>query len=82
MPWTKIKVTGVKTENVEVIRSVNDVKRSLQQELDKYEANFLKNYEITDRDIKFDRDENGIKVTCNYTLQGDILSQSEIFLRD
>ncbi len=82
MPWTKIKVTGVKTENVEVTRSVNDVKRLLQQELDKYELNFLKNYEITDRDIKFERDEKGIKITCNYTLQGDILSQSEIFLRD
>ncbi|MBD5080528.1 MAG: sporulation protein YqfD [Ruminococcaceae bacterium] len=82
MPWTKIKVTGVKTENVEVTRSVNDVKRSLQQELDKYEVNFLKNYEITDRNIKFERDEKGIKIICNYTLQGDILSQSEIFLRD
>ena len=82
MPWTKIKITGVKTEKIEVTRSVNDVKRILQQELDKYELNFLKNYEITDRDIKFERDEKGIKITCNYTLQGDILSQSEIFLRD
>lgn len=82
MPWTKIKVTGVKTENVEVTRSVNDVKRLLQQELDRYEANFLKNCEITDRDIKFERDDKGIKITCNYTLQGNILSQSEIFLRD
>lgn len=82
MPWTKIKVTGVKTEDVEVTRSVNDVKRLLQQELEKYEANFLKNCDIADRDIKFERDEKGIKITCNYTLQGDILSQSEIFLRD
>lgn len=82
MPWTKVKVTGVKTENVEVTRSVNDVKRLLQQELDMYELNFLKEYDIMDRDIKFDRDEEGIKITCKYTLQGDILSQSEIFVRE
>lgn len=82
MPWTKVKVTGVKTERVEVTRSVNDVKRQLQQELNVYELNFLKEYDIMDRDIKFDRDEDGIKVTCKYTLQGDILSQSEIFVRE
>ena len=82
MPWTKVKVTGVKTENVEVTRSVNDIKRLLQQELDMYELNFLKEYDIMDRDIKFDRNEEGIKITCKYTLQGDILSQSEIFVRE
>lgn len=82
MPWTKVKVTGIKTENIEVTRSVNDVKRLLQQELSMYELNFLKGYEIIDRDIKYDRDEEGIKITCKFTLQGDILSQSEIFVRD
>lgn len=82
MPWTRVKVTGVKTEDIEVTRSVNDVKKQLQQELTMYELNFLKEYDIIDREISYDRDEKGIKITCIYTLQGNILSQSEIFLRD
>lgn len=82
MPWTKVKVTGIKTENVEVTRSVNDVKNQLQQELTMYELNFLKEYDIIDREISYDRDEKGIKITCKYTLQGNILSQSEIYLRE
>lgn len=82
MPWSIISVKGTKTEAVEVKRSVNDVKRLLQQELDMYEKNILKNYDIMDRDISYENDEKGIKVICRYTLQGDILSQSEIFLRD
>lgn len=82
MPWSIISVKGTKTEAVEIKHSVNDVKRLLQQDLDMYEKNILKDYSIMDRDISYEKDEKGIKVTCKYTLQGDILSQSEIFIRD
>lgn len=82
MPWTRYVVNGIKTENVEVKRSVNDVKRLLQQEFDQYERNFYKEYEIVDKEITYERDENGIKATCKYTLQGDIAEQSEIFYRE
>lgn len=82
MPWSRLEVTGVKTEDIEVTRSVNDVKRLLNSELEMYERNFLKAYDIIDRDIGYERDEKGIKVTCKYTLQGNIAVQSEIFLRE
>ncbi len=82
MPWNKIRITGTRTENIEVTRSVNDVKRLLEQELNNYEQNFLNNYVITKRDINYERDDNGIKIICKYVLQGNILSQKEIFLRD
>ena len=82
MPWTRVVVEGTKTEDVEVTRTVNDVKRLLERELEMYELNFLKNQEIVDRDIEYERDENGIKLVCRFTLRGNIASQSEIFYRD
>lgn len=82
MPWSRIEVTGVKTKDVEVTRSVNDVKTLLEKELEMYERNFLDDYEIIDREIQYDRDEKGIKATCKYTLQGNIAVQSEIFYRE
>lgn len=82
MPWKRIVVEGVKTEEMEVTRTVNDVKALLEHDLESYERNFLKEYEIIDRDISFKRDENGIEISCKYTLQGDITQQSEIFYRE
>lgn len=82
MPWTRLVVNGTKTESVEVKRTVNDVKRLLQQEFEQYELNFFKDFKIIDREITYERDEKGIKATCNYTLQGDIAEQSEIFYRE
>lgn len=82
MPWTRVVVEGIRTEDVEVTRTVNDVKRLLERELEMYELNFLKNVEIVDREIKYERDENGIKLECKFTLRGNIASQSEIFYRD
>lgn len=82
MPWSKIVVEGVKTEEIEVTRTVNDVKKQLEQELEKYERNFLKEYTIIDRKIDYQRDEKGMGISCKYTLQGNIAGQSEIFYRD
>lgn len=82
MPWTRVVVEGTKTEDVEVTRTVNDVKRLLEHELEMYEMNFLKNVEIVDREIEYERDENGIKLVCSFTLRSNIASQSEIFYRE
>ena len=82
MPWTRIVVEGTRNEDIEVTRTVNDVKRLLERELEMYELNFLKNQEVVDRDIEYERDENGIKLVCRFTLRGNIASQSEIFYRD
>lgn len=82
MPWSRVEVTGVKTENIEVTRSANDLKTLLGGELEMYERNFLKSFDIVDRDIRYEQDEKGIRVICKYTLQGDIAVQSEIFYRD
>ena len=82
MPWTRVLVEGTKTEDIEVTRTVNDVKRLLERELEMYELNFLKKQEIIDRDIEYERDENGIKLICRFTLRGNIASQSEIFYRN
>ena len=82
MPWTRVVVEGTRTEEIEVTRTVSDVKRLLERELEMYELNFLKNVEIVDREIEYERDENGIKLVCNLTLRGNIASQSEIFYRE
>lgn len=82
MPWTRLVVKGTGVENIEVNRSVKDVKTLLQQEFEQYESNFFKDYTIIDKEISYDRDENGIKATCKYILQGNIAEQSEIFFRE
>lgn len=82
MPWTRVVVEGTKVKDVEVTRTVNDVKRLLEQELEMYELNFLKNVEVVDRKTEYERDENGMKLVCKFTLRGNIASQSEIFYRD
>lgn len=82
MPWTRVVVEGTKVKDMEVTRTVNDVKRLLELELEMYELNFLKNVEIVDRKIEYERDENGIKLICKFTLRGNIASQSEIFYWD
>ncbi len=82
MPWTRLVVKGTGVENIEVNRSVKDVKNLLQQEFEQYERNFFKDYTIIDKEISYDRDENGIKATCKYILQGNIAEQSEIFFRE
>lgn len=82
MPWTRTVVTGTKNETIEVTRTVNDVKRLLEQKLELYEMNLLKDLTVVDRDIEYQRDEKGIKLICKYTLQGNIAKQSEIFYRN
>lgn len=78
MPWKRIVIEKTKTEDVEVKRTVNDVKRSLEQELELYEMNMLKNVTIVNRDISFEQGDKGITVKCKYTLQGNIAVQKEI----
>lgn len=82
MPWNKVVVEGVRTENKEVTRTVGDVKKQLELELESYERNFLKDYTVIDREIEYKRDEKGMEISCKYTLQGDIAGQSEIFYRE
>lgn len=82
MPWNKVVVEGVRTEDKEVTRTVGDVKKQLELELESYERNFLKEYTVIDREIEYKRDEKGMKISCKYTLQGDIAGQSEIFYRE
>lgn len=82
MPWNKVVVEGVRTENKEVTRTVGDVKKQLELELESYERNFLKEYTVIDREIEYKRDEKGMEISCKYTLQGDIAGQSEIFYRE
>lgn len=82
MPWNKVVVEGVRTEDKEVTRTVGDVKKQLELELESYERNFLKEYTVIDREIEYKRDEKGMEISCKYTLQGDIAGQSEIFYRE
>lgn len=82
MPWTRIVVEGRGVKEITVTRTVNDVKKQLEKELENYERNFFSDYKIIDRDISYKRDDNGMEIQCKYTLLGDIAEQSEIFYRD
>ena len=44
-----------------------------------YENNFLKNYEILDRECKKSSDADGVTLTVTYTLYGDLCRESDFF---
>lgn len=45
-----------------------------------YETNFLKNYEIKDRESTVTTDENGVTMTVHYTLYGQMTKESFFFI--
>lgn len=51
-----------------------------QQKCEKYEINFLKDYEIKDKKVTTSSDEKSVKVQVTYTLYGNICEEAAFFI--
>ena len=82
MPW-KIKTNIYKEyDEIEVIRTNEDVNRILKQKLELYCKNFLSEFEILDISEKYEYDDKGITLTVSIKLRGNIAVQQEIMMNN
>ncbi len=82
LPW-KIKTNIYKEyDEIEVIRTNEDVNRVLEQKIELYCKNFLSEFEILDISKKYEYDDIGISLTATIELRGNIAIQQEIMLND
>lgn len=81
LPW-KYR-TGIYTEyeDIEVQRSIHDIERLLIHKSEDYIDTFFKEYSLIHVENNFYADENGVKLTAVYTLEGDIGEKREILIR-
>lgn len=78
LPW-KIKINKYKKyDEKEITRTYEDVNKILEQKLEIHCINFYSDYEVIDIAKKTEYDENGITLTANVKLQGNIAIQQEI----
>ena len=82
LPW-KIKTNFYKEyDEIEVIRTNEDVNRILEQKLELYCKNFLSEFEILDISEKYEYDDKGITLTASIKLRGNIAVQQEIMMNN
>lgn len=80
---TPIKITQCKLKEYDFkIKKLNEeqAKKILETKTYKYEQNFLKDYEIKDRNSEIISDENGVTQKVTYTLYGVISKETEFFI--
>ena len=79
MPW-KIKTNTYYTYNdVSVTRTSKDILNLLEQELELYCKNFFNDYEIIDISKSVQTDSEGITLSANVKLHGNIAVKQEIY---
>lgn len=61
-----------KYEYETTVRSEQEVKSALEKDIENYEANFLSEYEILHKDIKYTSSDMGITATVTYIAEGEI----------
>ncbi len=66
----------------EIMLTEEEVQQQLQEQVERYESNFLQDVTIIDKKNTVLSSENGVEWTITYTLQGEIGVQQEIFLQD
>lgn len=82
LPW-KIKTNIYKEyDEIEVIRTNEDVNRILEQKLELYCKNFLSEFEILDISKKYEYDDKGITLTSCIKLRGNIAVKQEIMFNN
>ncbi|MCD7823812.1 MAG: sporulation protein YqfD [Oscillospiraceae bacterium] len=63
------------------IYSMDEAEKMVFQKLENYEENLVGDYEVLNRDIAVEKSDSSVKLTCTYTLQGDIGIESPIFAK-
>lgn len=63
------------------IYSFDDAESIVSEKLSSYEEYLLGDYEVMDKDITMERTDNSVKLTCVYTLKGDIGIESPIYAK-
>ena len=75
----------VRTENyrryreISVTRKDEDIRRILEQQLEQYINNFLKEYEVRDIEKTFKETENGLSLDAVISLRGNIAVKNPIY---
>ena len=82
MPWCIKTNTYNSYDEAEVSRTYDDVNRILQQKLELYCQNFYNGYEILDVKKNMLYDDEGITMTADIKLKGDIAVQQEILRKN
>ena len=59
----------------------SEAEEKAREQLSKYEKNFFKDYEIQSKNVKTQKTENGITLTADYILYGNIACESEFFIK-
>ncbi len=69
-------------ENVDIILDDKQRKENLQEQLKRYEENFLSDCKIIERKCKITEKETATVMTVSYVLEGEIGVEKELFLKD
>lgn len=80
LPFKHKKGIYTEYEEIEIVRTDEDIKKILDKQRVDFEENFYSEYEIVEFEQMFIPDENGIKLKVIYTLRGNIAKSEEIFL--
>lgn len=80
LPFKHKKGIYTEYEEVEIIRTDDDIKKILDQQRLDFEENFYSDYEIIEAEKTFIPEDDGIKLQVTYTLRGNIAKSEEIFL--
>lgn len=80
MPWKIRRVIGEQTGQVAVTRSAEDVKRTLERQLERYCENFFSGAEIVSIDRSYLDDGEGIRLYATITARENIAVQKEIHI--
>ncbi|MCD8005631.1 MAG: sporulation protein YqfD [Oscillospiraceae bacterium] len=63
------------------IYSLDEAEAIVYDKLENYEENLIGDYEVIGRDVTVNKTDSSVTLTCTYTLQGDIGTESPIFAK-
>ncbi|MBQ2263853.1 MAG: sporulation protein YqfD [Oscillospiraceae bacterium] len=81
LPFGIVQQTFSETQTEILTRSEEDTLLALNTAIVRYEKNFLQDVSILDREIVYSSDENGMTCHIIYTLEGEIGTGSDIYVK-
>lgn len=81
LPFGIVHETFTETETFQIIRTEEETRLALNAAIVRYEKNFLSDVTILDREIAYSSDDNGITCHLRYTLEGEIGTESDFFIK-
>jgi similar to stage IV sporulation protein len=81
LPIGIIKKKITETQYDEINYSDEEIEEKIMERIYLYEMNFLSDEKILERKISSEKNEDGIVYTVNYTVEGEIGEQSDVFIK-